>query len=91
MQRWLLARHQPVPDADAPGHTMPGMDHPMLMPGMLSSAQLAQLDAARGPEFDRLFLTFMIQHTAARSPWCASWSTPRRRPGRAVVSKSPPT
>ena len=24
--------------------------------------QMAQLDAARGPEFDRLFLTFMIQH-----------------------------
>jgi uncharacterized protein (DUF305 family) len=23
---------------------------------------MGQLDAARGPEFDRLFLTFMIQH-----------------------------
>ena len=32
------------------------------MPGMLSDAQLRQLDAARGREFDRLFLTFMIQH-----------------------------
>jgi uncharacterized protein (DUF305 family) len=32
------------------------------MPGMLSDAQLKQLDAARGREFDRLFLTFMIQH-----------------------------
>ena len=32
------------------------------MPGMLSPEQLAQLDAARGSEFDRLFLTFMIQH-----------------------------
>jgi uncharacterized protein (DUF305 family) len=29
---------------------------------MLSPAQLAQLDEARGPEFDCLFLTFMIQH-----------------------------
>jgi uncharacterized protein (DUF305 family) len=38
------------------------MDHAKLMPGMLTAAQLAQLDAARGPEFDRLFLTFMIQH-----------------------------
>jgi uncharacterized protein (DUF305 family) len=62
MQRWLSERHQPVPDADARRHTMPGMDHPMLMPGMLTQAQLAQLDGARGPEFDRLFLTFMIQH-----------------------------
>ena len=62
MQRWLRERHEPVPDADARGHTMPGMDHAMLMPGMLSDAQLAQLDSARGPDFDRLFLTDMIQH-----------------------------
>jgi uncharacterized protein (DUF305 family) len=32
------------------------------MPGMLSDAQLRQLAAARGADFDRLFLTFMIQH-----------------------------
>lgn len=32
------------------------------MPGMLSDTQLRQLDAARGREFDRLFLTFMIFH-----------------------------
>jgi uncharacterized protein (DUF305 family) len=32
------------------------------MPGMLSPEQLVQLDEARGPAFDRLFLTFMIQH-----------------------------
>src|SRR5256714_6797069 len=62
MQRWLEERHQAVPDSDPRRHTMPGMDHPMPMPGMLTPAQLAQLDAARGPEFDRLFLTFMIQH-----------------------------
>lgn len=61
-QRWLRERHQPVPPADPRGHTMPGMDHPMLMPGMLTPEQMAQLDAARGREFDRLFLTFMIQH-----------------------------
>jgi uncharacterized protein (DUF305 family) len=62
MQRWLSERHQPVPDPDPHGYPMPGMDHPMLMPGMLTQAQLAQLDGARGPDFDRLFLTFMIQH-----------------------------
>jgi uncharacterized protein (DUF305 family) len=61
-QRWLRERGQPVPPADPRGHTMPGMDHPMLMPGMLTPEQMAQLDAARGPVFDRLFLTFMIQH-----------------------------
>jgi uncharacterized protein (DUF305 family) len=62
MQRWLRERHETVPDADPNGHMMPGMDHPMLMPGMLTPEQMAQLDHARGPEFDRLFLTFMIQH-----------------------------
>ena len=62
MQRWLQERHEPVPPADPAGHMMPGMDHPMLMPGMLTPEQMKQLDAARGAEFDRLFLTFMIQH-----------------------------
>jgi len=38
------------------------MDMPMLMPGMLTPSQMAQLDSARGPDFDRLFLRFMIQH-----------------------------
>jgi uncharacterized protein (DUF305 family) len=36
--------------------------HQMLMPGMLTEEQMKELDAARGSEFDRLFLTFMIQH-----------------------------
>jgi uncharacterized protein (DUF305 family) len=62
MQRWLRDRNEPVPSADPQGHTMPGMEHPVLMPGMLTPGQLAQLDSARGPEFDRLFLTFMVQH-----------------------------
>src|SRR5207237_4958976 len=62
MQRWLAERHEPVPDADPPGHMMPGMDHPVLMPGMLTEEQLARLDSAQGSDFDRLFLTDMIQH-----------------------------
>ena len=63
MTRWLVERHETVPDADAAHHDrMPGMNHASMMPGMLSPAQLAQLDSARGAEFDRLFLTVMIQH-----------------------------
>jgi uncharacterized protein (DUF305 family) len=54
MKRWLGERSQAVPD-DAHMHAM-------RMPGMLTPEQMAQLDAARGPEFERLFLTFMIQH-----------------------------
>ncbi|MGH7604748.1 MAG: DUF305 domain-containing protein [Gemmatimonadaceae bacterium] len=64
MQRWLGDRLQPVPDAVATGMRMQmnGMEHEMLMPGMLTDAQMKELDAARGPEFDRLFLKDMIQH-----------------------------
>ena len=63
MQRWLAARGEPISMA-MPG--MPDMDksgRPMaLMPGMLSPEQMAALRKARGAEFDRLFLTGMIQH-----------------------------
>src|SRR5947207_10436360 len=64
MQAWLRDRQQPVPDATATGMkmTMGGMEHEMLMPGMLTDERMKQLDAARGPEFDRLFLTYMIPH-----------------------------
>ncbi len=64
MQTWLSDRLQPVPEATPGGMTMTmgGMEHMMLMPGMLTDEQMKQLDAARGPEFDRLFLTYMIQH-----------------------------
>ena len=54
MARWLAEREQAVPDSM---HV-----HMMMMPGMLTPEQLAELDAAREGEFDRLFLTFMIQH-----------------------------
>ena len=50
LQRWLRERGQAA------------AEHAMMMPGMLTADQLASLDAARGTEFDRLFLTFMIQH-----------------------------
>lgn len=68
MERWLRERHETVPEIDVhhdmAGHQMatPGASTSELMPGMLTSAQLTQLSAARGPEFDRLFLTFMIKH-----------------------------
>jgi uncharacterized protein (DUF305 family) len=62
MQGWLAERHQNVPVTDPRGYLMPGMDHPMLMPGMLTPEQMGQLDRAHGVEFDRLFLTDMIMH-----------------------------
>ena len=78
MQQWLADRRRPVPEAHTHLHMSSGgaaggdhsqhaqhmrqMQEHANMPGMLSDAQLRQLDAARGREFDRLFLTFMIQH-----------------------------
>ena len=64
MQQWLKERNQPVPEPDARGMKMdmPGMDHYTLMPGMLTEDPMKQLDAARGVEFDRLFLMYMMQH-----------------------------
>jgi uncharacterized protein (DUF305 family) len=64
MQRWLRDRHKPVPEAKAGPMKMMvnGVEHDMLMPGMLSEDQMKQLDAARGAEFDRRLLRFMIQH-----------------------------
>ena len=64
MQTWLRDRNQPVPEAKPVPMKMMmnGMEQEMLMPGMLTDDQMKQLDAARGAEFDRLFLTFMIQH-----------------------------
>ncbi len=54
MQGWLRRNGQEAPDTSS--------WRTMQMPGMLTAEQLAQLDAARGAAFDRLFLTFMIQH-----------------------------
>jgi uncharacterized protein (DUF305 family) len=64
MQKWLRDRNQPVPAADPKGMTMVMNGQPMvmMMPGMLTEEQMAMLDKARGPAWDRLFLTFMIQH-----------------------------
>ncbi len=76
MRRWLGERGKPVPSVtpdgilvpppadpndEHAGHDMGHHDHAM-MAGMLSEAQLAELDAARGEAFDLLFLQRMINH-----------------------------
>ncbi len=64
MQGWLRDRGLEVPDATSTRHKMKmgDMVHEILMPGMLSDEEMAALDKARGPEFDRLFLEGMIRH-----------------------------
>jgi uncharacterized protein (DUF305 family) len=63
MRRWLASRGEATSMA-MPG--MPGMDksgEPMaLMPGMLTPEQMEALRNAKGADFDKLFLTGMIQH-----------------------------
>ncbi len=54
MQDWLSRNGQAVPDSSS--------WRTMHMAGMLTPAQLDSLDAARGAEFDRAYLTYMIQH-----------------------------
>lgn len=64
MQNWLRDRNQEPPEPNPAGMVVMHGDaaHVVPMPGMLSDDQLKRLDAARGLEFDQLFLTFMIQH-----------------------------
>jgi uncharacterized protein (DUF305 family) len=54
MQGWLVANDQMAPDTAS--------YHTVSMPGMLTAQQISELEAARGVEFDRTFLTYMIQH-----------------------------
>jgi uncharacterized protein (DUF305 family) len=56
MQAWLQSNDQFVPDTSSWHH--------VTMSGMLTTAQLNELDAAKGVDFDRAYLRLMIQHHA---------------------------
>jgi uncharacterized protein (DUF305 family) len=58
MKQWLSERGQPGM-VHTPGMDMSSMP---LMPGMLTAEQMKTLAKSKGVEFDRLFLTGMIQH-----------------------------
>jgi uncharacterized protein (DUF305 family) len=62
MKAWLTSRQQPLPMIMPDGSAHMGHDSMADMPGMLTPAQMTALDSARGPRFDELFLTGMIQH-----------------------------
>ena len=57
MKDWLTSRRETLPDE----HAHHAGDH-ALMPGMLTQAEMKALGAAKGVEFDRLFLIGMIKH-----------------------------
>ena len=54
MQSWLTRNGQYAPDTSSWHH--------MTMSGMLTTAQLNELDLAKGVDFDRAYLRLMIQH-----------------------------
>jgi uncharacterized protein (DUF305 family) len=64
MKLWLGYRDKPLSDGSAMDMNMPGMDMSDMapMPGMLTPKQMDALRNATGPQFDRLFLSGMIQH-----------------------------
>ena len=63
IQQWLIDRRQPVPNAPIDPREATHIEHTgHMMPGMLTMQQMQALEAARGSQFDRLFLQYMIQH-----------------------------
>jgi uncharacterized protein (DUF305 family) len=61
MTRWLEERGETAPQF----HRVHGHAHGagrVLMPGMLTDAEMDRLAKADGTDFDRLFLRFMIRH-----------------------------
>jgi uncharacterized protein (DUF305 family) len=66
MKRWLETRGEPttmsMPAASGHSHGGHASGSQMLMPGMLSTQQMSELAGAKGKDFDRLFLSGMIQH-----------------------------
>lgn len=59
MERWLETRGEALSGEEL--HQNHGGDH-TLMPGMLTSKEMANLATATGSEFDRMFLEFMVRH-----------------------------
>ncbi|MFD5095721.1 DUF305 domain-containing protein [Amycolatopsis thailandensis] len=63
MKTWLADRGKPVPGEGHAGHGDHGGGHDhALMPGMATEAQLADLRAASGVAFEKMFLDLMIAH-----------------------------
>lgn len=54
MQDWLVRHSQFAPDTSSWRH--------MSMMGMLTDAQMKELDASKGVDFDRAYLSYMIMH-----------------------------
>lgn len=90
MTEMLKSWQAPVP---AQGGDMAGMDHGSMdhgamghgaMPGMMTDKQMADLDEANGAEYDRQFLTMMIDHHQG----AVDMSTTELRDGQSSSAKA---
>ena len=94
MQGWLSTWDEPL---EAKSGGMGGMNHgggggmdDMAGMGMMTDAQMQELGAARGAEFDRMFLTMMIRHhegavTMARTELDKGKYPPAKQLAQAIV------
>jgi uncharacterized protein (DUF305 family) len=65
MVDWLTAWDRPIPETvrdHANAHGEGDMEMDAVMPGMMSGEEMSQLEAARGAEFQRMWLEMMIEH-----------------------------
>ncbi len=95
MKGWLSSWGEPVA-AKADGGGMAGMNHgggskdDLAGMGMMTDAQMKELGAARGAEFDRMFLTMMIGHhegavTMARTELDKGKHAPAKQLAQAII------
>jgi uncharacterized protein (DUF305 family) len=85
MSGWLRSWGEEVPE-DMTGD--PGMDHGGMdmgedMPGMMSGEQIAELEAAKGAAFDRMFMEMMIEHHEG----AIEMATTEQRAGKNTAAK----
>ena len=83
MQSMLAGWGAPPASTDMAG--MPAMAS---MPGMLSDGQMAQLGAATGPAFDRLFLQLMIVHDQGGITMARTEMTDGRDPDATTLAQN---
>lgn len=63
MSGWLSTWGEEIPDDTSNmGHMEHGNGGMNQMPGMMSDREMVQLEGSSGTEFDRMFLTMMIEH-----------------------------
>lgn len=86
MSGWLTGWQQPVPSASMP------MNHTgRPMPGMMSEADMAALDRAKGTAFDQLWLSQMITHhkgavTMAETELTGGQNPPAKALAQAIIT-----